>query len=305
MTTDPTLDVPPRRRVAWFLLFGALGAVVGLLPWLTSGPFLPLQNLEYTDDVSRLGPFVLLPYSQYEITTIIVLLVVGGAAAGIIARAQRSRPGILRGLATVGGLALVQLVAIVQTALATWNVLQERFESIVYLVLLTAVAVLAFVVSLFVASLVSTAPRAGAGVALSIGALATGMWVGAWMTLPFGAEAPFSAVLPLTFFLGPVLVGAAIAWTGVDTVGRVVAGVVGLALVWVVPPLATALASAAGTRVLASDLPEMADYGVNVFVSALTQTELGLRVIGVTIAVAVVGLVLRRMMARRRNAATA
>ena len=305
MTTDPTLDVPPRRRVAWFLLFGALGAVVGLLPWLTSGPFLPLQNLEDTDDVSRLGPFVLLPYSQYEITTIIVLLVVGGAAAGIIARAQRSRPGVLRGLATVGGLALVQLVAIVQTALATWNVLQERLESIVYLVLLTAVAVLAFVVSLLVASLVSTAPRAGTGVALSIGALATDIWVGAWMTLPFGSESPFSAVLPLTFFLGPVLVGATIAWTGVNTVGRVVAGVVGLLLVWVVPPLTTALASAAGTRVLASDLPEMADYGVNVFVSALTRPELGLSSIGVTIAVAVVGLVLRRMMARRRTAATA
>jgi hypothetical protein len=54
-----------------------------------------------------------------------------------------------------------------------------------------------------------------------------------------------------------------------------------------------------------ADLPEMADYGVNVFVSALTRPELGPGSIGVTIAVAVVGLVLRRMLARRRHAATA
>jgi len=130
-TNDQMPDAPARREVAWFLLFGAVGAIVGLLPWLTTGPFLPLQDLENTDDVSRLGPFVLLPFSQYEITTIIVLLVVGGAAAGIVARAQGSRPGLVRGLATVGGLAVVQLVAIVQTALTTRSVLQDRSESMV------------------------------------------------------------------------------------------------------------------------------------------------------------------------------
>lgn len=301
MTNDLTSDAPGRRRTAWFLLFGAIGAVVGLLPWLTTGPFLPLQNLENPGDASRQGPFILLPYSQYEITTIIVLLVVGGVAAGIISRARGSRPGVLRGLATAGGLAIVQLVAIVQTALATSSVLQERLESIFYLVLLVAVAVLAFVVSLLTASLLSTAPRAGAGAALSIGAMATGIWIGAWMTLPFAYESPFSAILPLSYYLGPVLVGVAIAWTGVDTVGRVVAALVGLLLVWIVPALTTALASAAGTRVLASDLPAMADYGVNVFFAALALPDLTLRSLAITVVVAVVGLVLRRLWARHRN----
>lgn len=305
MTTATTTTASLRRRVSWFLLYGALGAVVGLLPWLTSGPFLPLQNLESTGDVSRQGPFVLLPYSQYEITTIIVLLVVGGTAAGMIARWQGARPGILRGLATVGGLALVQLVAIVQTALATWNVLQERFESVLYLVLLVAVAVSAFVVSLFVASLLSSSPRAGAGVALSIGAMATGIWIGSWMTLPFSLDSPFSAVLPVTFYLGPVLMGVTIAWTGVNTVGRVVAALIGLLLVWVVPALTTALASAAGSRVLANDLPAMADYGVSVFFSALALPELGLRSIAITLVIATIGLVGRRLWARRRTTAAA
>jgi hypothetical protein len=304
MTNDRTSDAPARPRVAWFLLVGALSAVVGLLPWLTSGPFLPLQNLENTGDASRQGPFVLLPYSQYQITTIIVLLVVGGVAAGIAARALGSRPGVRRGLATVGGLALAQLVAIIQTTFVTAGLLQERLESVFYIVLLVAVAVVALAVSLFSASLLSTAPRAGAGVALSIGAMATGIWIGSWMTLPFGFESPFSAILPIVSFLGPALVGVVIAWTGIGTAGQIVAALVGLLLVWVVPALETALASAAGTRVLAHSLPDMADYGVNVFFSALALPDLTLRSLAITIVVAIVGLVLRRWVVRRGDAAS-
>lgn len=302
MSNGQVVDVRARRGASWFLLIGAIGAAAGLLPWLTTGPFLPLQNLEETGDASRVGPFVLLPFSQYEITTIIVLLVMGGVAAGIAARALRSRPGVTRAIATVGGLTLVQVVAIIETALVTASVLQERVESTVYLLLVTAVAILALVVSLVSAFVLAAAPRAGAGVALAIGAMAAGMWIGAWLTLPFAYGSPFAAILPLTVHLGPVLVGAVIAWTGVDTIGRVAAAVVGLLLVWVVPALSTALASAAGTRVLARDLPGMADYGVTVFFSALSLPELTLPSLVVTVVVAAAGLALRWVLPRARRA---
>ncbi|MCD2170749.1 hypothetical protein LPW41_13690 [Microbacterium sp. JC 701] len=100
--------------------------MAGLLPWLLTGPFLPLQNLGEGQDPAKVGPFVMLPYSQYAITTIIVLLVVGGVFAGIIARARRSRPGLARSFAALGGLVIVQVVAIVQTAATTRSVLQQR-----------------------------------------------------------------------------------------------------------------------------------------------------------------------------------
>lgn len=88
---DDDTDLRRRTGTAWFVLLGAAGGAAGLLPWLLTGPFLPLQNLGEGQDPAKVGPFVMLPYSQYAITTIIVLLVVGGVFAGIIARAGRVR----------------------------------------------------------------------------------------------------------------------------------------------------------------------------------------------------------------------
>lgn len=294
-------DVTRRTRTWWFLLLGAAGGLAGLLPWLAAGPFLPLQNLGEGQDPSRPGPFVLLPFSQYAITTIIVLLVVGGVLAGVLARRLGARPGIGRSMATVGGLVLVQVAAIAQTAVTTREVLQERSESVVYLVLLTAVAVLAALVAGVAALLVAAAPRAGAGIGLMVGAAAASSWIAVALFPPFSYESAFEAVRPVLPFLSPVLVGLAIAWTGVASIGRVIAALVGLGLVWLVPALTTALASAAGTRVLARDLPGMAEYGIDVFRSASTLPEFIVPPLVTAVVAAVVGLVVRAVLAARRR----
>jgi hypothetical protein len=49
---------------------------------------------------------------------------------------------------------------------------------------------------------------------------------------------------------------------------------VSLAALWIGPAFFTAVSSAAGTRVLAPYPAEMADYGMGVFVMALTAVEL-------------------------------
>ncbi|WP_022880158.1 hypothetical protein [Microbacterium sp. B19] len=298
------LRVRDRRRTSplWFAGIGAIGGFTGLLPWLIAGPFLPLQNLGEAQDPSQPGPFVLLPYSQYTIITIMVLLVVGGALAGVVARARGSRPGWGRPLATLAGLIAVDLVAIVQTTSVTRSVLQERSESVVYLVLLTTVAVLAAVVAWAVCLLVSAAPRAGAGLGLVVGAAAGGSWLAGLLFRPFEYASPFEAVLPVLPYLSPILVGLAIAWTGVSSAGRIATAIVGLGLVWIVPPLTTALASAAGSRVLAHDLPGMADYAVNVFTMASTMPELILPPILTALVVAAAGLLVVGLRRRRRIA---
>ncbi|MFZ8757183.1 hypothetical protein ACO03V_07170 [Microbacterium sp. HMH0099] len=302
---DDLHDARATRRTptGWFLLFGAAGGVAGLLPWLASGPFLPLQNLGEGQDPSRPGPFVLLPYSQYSIITIIVLLVVGGVLAGVLARSRGARPGVGRSLATVAGLVVVQVAAVVQTAVTTRAVLQERDESAVYLLLLTAVAVLAAVVAAVACLLVAAAPRAGAGIGLMVGAAAAGSWLGVLLFPPFSYESPFSALIPMLTYVSPVLVGLAIAWTGVASVGRVIAALVGLGLVWLVPALTTAIASAAGTRVLARDLPGMAEYGISVFRSASTIPEIVAPPLVTAVVVAVAGLLVRGLLASRRRRA--
>lgn len=302
---DDDTDVRRRTGAAWFALLGAAGGVAGLLPWLLTGPFLPLQNLGEWQDAAKDGPFVMLPYSQYAITTIIVLLVEGGVVAGIIARARRSRPGLARPFAALGGLVVVQVVAIVQTTATTRSVLQERDESVLYLVLLTAVAVLAAVTAWVACVLIAAAPRAGAGLGLVVGAAAGGSWIAAFLFPLFSYTSPFEALLPVLPYLAPVLVGLAIVWTGVSTVGRVLTGIVGLVLVWLVPALTTAISSAAGTRVLARDLPGMAEFGGQVFVSASTMPEIIVPPLVTTVLVAVVGLVLRRVVGRRRTGRTA
>ena len=89
------------------------------------------------------------------------------------------------------------------------------------------------------------------------------------------------------------LVGAAIGWAGVRTVGRALAAVVALVLVAVVPALTTAISSSAGSRVLAHDPREMAAYAVEVFAAASSTPVLVLPPLVVAlVAAAVVGVLL-------------
>jgi hypothetical protein len=290
-----------KRMPVWIgLLIGLACAALGLLPWLVTGMRLPLQNLWGTSTLPERMPIVALPFSQYAITLIIAMLVVGAAAAGIVARALRSRMPRVGVLLILAGVVVAQVAAIVQTASVVGGGLQHRRESELYVVLLCTVAGLAVAVGVATAMLVGFAPRAGAVIGLSIGASAAGPWISGLLnplgTVPGDVSL---AVLGLVMWIPPVLVGAAIAWGGVNTIGRIAAACVGVVLVWIVPALTTGITSAAGTRVLARDPVEMRDYGIQVFFSALTVPELALRPIVLCIAVAVVGLVVRAVVLRR------
>jgi hypothetical protein len=247
-------------------------------------------------------PPALLPFSQYALTAIIGLLVVGSAVAGLVARATRARLPRRGRLAVFGGLLVIQLVAILQTSLAVRAGLQSRTESTVYLALLIAVAVLSVLVGAGAFWLVAAAPRAGALIGLGIGAIALGPWIST-LVLPLGSLRPDWVSLglaPLLHWVPPILVGAAIAWTGLRTVGRVLSSLAVLALLWVVPALQAAIGASAGSRVLAGHPSEMVDQGLRVFWSALTIPALALPPILVAIVVAAVGLIVKTILASRR-----
>ena len=284
------------------LAIGAGAAIVGLLPWLVTGMRLPLQNLWASSTMPDEMPLALLPFSQYAIILIVALLVTGGAVAGIAARALRGRLPRFGVTAILSGVVAVQLVAIAQSAVTVRAGLADRTESTLYLAALIGVAALSALFSVLVLLLIATSPRAGAVIGLSLAALAVGPWVSGLLS-PIGSL-PGDAALTLlgaVHWIPPVLVGAAIAWGGVNSVGRIAAAVVGLALVWLVPAFVTAVSSAAGSRVLARVPQEMLEYAVQVFGMATTIPSLALPPILVTVVVATIGLTAGAFVRRSRR----
>jgi hypothetical protein len=143
-------------------------------------------------------------------------------------------------------------------------------------------------------ALVARAPKAGALLGLSVAAIAFGSWLDA-LFFPITGIATSSpltnALIEVVRFVPAILIGVAIAWCGVATVGRVIAGILSLALLWVGPTVVTAVTAALGSRVLAHYPREMVDYAVGVFRSALGMPELWAPSLGLAVAVAGVGIV--------------
>lgn len=299
---DETRPAPPN---AWVPpLIGVAAAIVGLLPWLVIGMRLPLQNLWAHETLPEQMPVVLLPFSQYTLTLTAALLVTGAAAAAIAARAARLRQP-RGGLAAIFvGLLAAQGVAVAQTATVVRDGLADRVASDLYFAAVLTVIVLAILVGTTVFWLVALAPRAGALVGLSIAAILVGPWLNGLLrpfsTIPIDWVA---AIVGSTRWVAPVLIGVAIAWCGIGSIGRVVAAAASLLLVWIAPAVITGVANAAGSRALADAPAEMLDYAVRVTRMALFLPELALPPVVVAVVVAAVGLAGRAVVHRRRDRA--
>ncbi|NYE19437.1 hypothetical protein [Microbacterium immunditiarum] len=275
-------------------LIGVGAAFVGLLPWLVTGMRLPLQNWWELSTPPEAMPLAMLPFSQYSLSLIFALLVVGASAAGIAARALR--PRMPRGgfALVVTGLVVIQAIAIAQSTVAVAGGLRDGTESVLYLWALVVVSVLSLLVGVLAVFLIARAPRAGALIGLTIGAIATTSWLTGFM----GLTTPYELVA-LIQWVAPVLVGATIAWTGLGTTGRIIAALASIAMVWIVPAAITAATAAVGMRVLARQLGEMAEYALQVFGLATFTPELAWRPIVVTVVVAAIGLAARSVLSRR------
>jgi len=265
---------------------GVLSGIVGLLPWIVTGMRLPLQNLWATSTVDPSDmPVALLPFNQYWVGVIAGMLLVGGAVAGLAVRLLGTRLGVPARPATVlaaSGLLVVQLVAVVQTAVVTGAGLRTdraigtgavTSASQVYLVALivgTVVAVALAVVLLIV--LARTVP-AVAIVGLAVGALAAGTWTDAF---PLIADGAASTVLAVTRWVPAVLLGLGIAWTGLRSTGRVVGSGLALLVLWSGSAAVTAVTAALGTRVYLPYPLELASFGAEVFRSALGPSGTGI-----------------------------
>ena len=297
-----TEAAPPRPLDAWaWLGIGVAAAAVGLLPWIITGMRLPLQNLWAAGTLPADMPFALLPFSQYYITLVAALLVIGAAIAGVVARSTRARLGRRGFVALTAGVLGAQLIAIVQTTTEVAPGLRPGSASLIYLVAVVAAALASFVVAALVLVLIARMPRAGALIGLSLAAVAAGWWVSALIIPSPGLVSDLqSTLVGLVRWLPAILCGIAIAWCGVTSIGRVLAALTAVAAVAVGAAFATAVTSAAGSWALARQPAEMLDYGVQVFGQALFTPALTLRPIVATLIVAGVGLVVAAVLRRRR-----
>lgn len=284
---------------AWASLgIGGAAAIAGLLPWLVHGMQLPLQNLG--ERMTGPADIVLLPFSQYALPGIAALLVVGAAAAGIAARSVGVRFGLV-----MLGMLVIQAIAIIETAVVVRSILRPRTDSVVYLAFLVAVSVLAVLIGIVVAVLTARAPRGGAVIGFAIAAVLASSWLGE-LLVPFGSiDTPSPVVLFVLRWIEPVLVGLAIAWAGIGSLGRIIGDVAALVILWIAPAVITGVQSAAGSRVLAHSIPDMLEYAKEVFVSAATMPELVVPPLLIAGVVAAVGLVARAVAAHRQEVVAA
>lgn len=281
---------------------GVGGAIVGLLPWIVSGMRLPLQNLWAFDALPEQMPVAWLPFSQYHVTFVLGILVVGAGVAGIAARALRHRLPSAAPFSVAAGLLFVQVVATAQALDVLRSGLRDDGEAAFYLASCVAVAVLGIVGGLLVLAFVARGAVPIAVVSLTLAAIAASWWFSGYLVVLGPLSAVPYAFAPVVTWMPPVLVGLAIGWGGVRTAGRIVAGVVSILLLWLVPALATAVQSAVGSRALLRSPGDLLDYAVNVFGAASTMPELVLPRLAVAVVVAAAFIGVTALVRARRTA---
>ena len=293
----PALPLP-----AWAGI-GLAAAVLGLLPWIVTGMRLPLQYLWASDTLPGDMPIALLPINQYALTLLVGLVVTAYAPAGVVARAITARRGRFALLVLSGTIAVLHLIAIVQTAVVVSGGLTDRTASTLYVAALVAFVVVAVLIGIVLFRAIAVGSRAAAVVAFAVAALAVGFWLSGLLA-PLGRlPSEFQLLLlPLADRAPAILVGAAIIWGGIRSVGRIIAAIGALAILWIGPALATAVSAAVGSRILLPYPLEMLDYGWGVFRQALVLPELVLPRLILALVVAAVGLVVRELLARRATA---
>lgn len=246
------------RRLLGGGALGAVSAVAGLTPWLVTGARLPLQNLWARETLPEDMPLALLPVNQYYVSTIVALLVVAGAAAGLAARRSSrlglSVPAAAVGLGAVHALAIGQTFVVVHDGLDLGD--RPDARATLYFVGMLVGTLLAGVVAQVAFWLTSRRAPVPVAVGLVLSAVPLASWLGAWSSVLAGPGSVLPGTVPLVRWLPAVVVAVALAWLGWTPLRRLVVWAVGAVVLLLVPPVVTAVTSALGTRSLLGDPAE-------------------------------------------------
>nr|WP_245326001.1 hypothetical protein [Paeniglutamicibacter terrestris] len=234
-----------------------------------TGLRLPLQNLWNTEVLPAQMPLSLLPLSQYELTTLVALLTVGGASAGLAIRIWAPERRKLALICTAAGVLVVQLSATVQSFMVLKAGLDGGTRSDLYFAGLLAGVSISIIAAMVALILIASTSRAMT--TLGVGLMATPLtsWVSEALVNLLGAASLPATVLMLLRWLPAVLVGAGLAWCGLRSVKFVVVWLVNLVLLWVIPALFITVNYVLGSRVLLSDPQEITSATQQILAAAL------------------------------------
>ncbi|MDQ0689296.1 hypothetical protein [Arthrobacter sp. W4I7] len=301
VSAAPTPDHRERSVSPWTsVLIGVLAGLLGLAPWLVTGARLPLQNLWATEVLPAQMPVSLLPLSQYELTTLVTLMTVGGALAGFTVRL--CRPGRRRaatwsaaaGVLAVQAAATIQAFSVVRAGLVPGSASGLYFAGLLAGVM---AAVAASVVALFL--LASKSP-ALAALGLGVMAVPFASWAVEWVVNLAGVGNVPAAVPTIARWLPAVLVGLALAWCGFRPTIRILVWAADLVLLWVVPALFISVNYVFGTRIYLGDFEEMALMGRQILAATLGPAGGAGPLILLATAIALAGTGLQEVRRRRQ-----
>ncbi|WP_394253054.1 hypothetical protein [Arthrobacter pityocampae] len=251
------------------LLVGGAAGVLGLSPWLVAGARLPLQNLWATLEGPDRMPHVLLPLSQYSLVTIVVLLVVGGAAAGITLRIWNPTRHRTTVKYAVAGLCAVQLAAVIQSFTVLHAGLMEGTAATIYVLGLLVGTILSLAASITLCLLLAARSRTTVALAIGILAVPLATWAVEWVIGLAGPMDLPSWVPIISRWLPAILVGCTLAWFGLRSAQDAGIWITNLALLWLVPALFTTINVVFGTRVILGNPGEMLRLGQQILTTTL------------------------------------
>jgi hypothetical protein len=220
----------------------------------------------------------------------------------VLRRAPSVRLPSRAALSAGAGATVVHLVVALQSLRAVASGLSTRTASTVYLAALAALVVTAVLAGWLVLALVTARSRAVAVIGLALMAVLAGSWLAALLAPTGSVPGPVAAkaLNSVVRWVPALLVGAAVAWSGLRGRVGVAAGLAAVLVLWVVPAVLTALSSAAGYRLAFGRPAELAGFGIQVLRAALLQVDLVVPPLLLAAAVAAGGLALARLSGRRR-----
>lgn len=292
----------PARDAVRGGLIGILAGLLGLGPWLITGAQLPLQNLWASEAAPDQMPLSLLPLSQYDLTTIVALLTVGGATAGLAVRLWSPARRRLAKWCAAAGVLGVQFTAAVQSFTVLDGGLAAGTMARLYFAGLLAGVVLSLAAALVALLLVSSRSRAVVALGVGLVAVSFASWLVEWVVGVVGPLNVPAAVPTAARWIPAILAGCALAWCGLRPARHAVVWLVDLVLLWVVPALFISVNYVLGTRVAAGDLQEMLLMSRQILAATLGPAGGALPTVLLALAVALAGLGARSVAVRRRPA---
>ncbi|WP_240721294.1 hypothetical protein [Pseudarthrobacter sp. NamE5] len=244
-------------------------------------------------------PIALLPLNQYKLTTIVVLLVVGGAAAGLAVRMWGPTRRELVTRWAAAGVLTVQVVAMIQSFIVLDDGLMIGTAATIYIVGLLIGGIASLAVTLIVLLLIAARSRTTTALGIGLISVPVASWTGEWVVGVLGQMNVPAGLPTVTRWIPAVLVGGALAWCGLHSVRQGVVWLTNLAFLWLVPALFTSISYVFGTRLSLGNPQEMLILSRQILTATLGPDGGAVPIVLLALLLAVLGIGVRSCSAPR------